>query len=129
MSRRSIPRLMSPAPLPLLPKRFRQAQPERVQFDEALGVALVVDLILLEGDVREAVEALRRFAPDHAGKALVELEPHGALDALLALIDERLQHQPLGREPEAVVDELGVARHELVLEMRRAAVEGDALDA
>src|SRR5580700_3802016 len=128
MSRRTIPR-----PIPLTPallsQRLREPQPERIELDEALGVALVVDLVLLEGDVCEAIEALRRFAPDHAGEALVELEAHGALDAVLALVDHRLQHQPLRREPEPVVDELGIARHELVLEVRRAAIEGDALDA
>ncbi len=77
----------------------------------------------------EAVEALRRFAPDHARQPLVELEAHRALDILLAPVDERLQHLALGGVPEAVIDELGVARHQLVLEMRRAAVEGDAFDA
>ena len=48
---------------------------------------------------------------------------------LLALVDRRLQHLALGREPEAVVDQLGVARHQLVLEVRRGAIERDELDA
>jgi hypothetical protein len=48
---------------------------------------------------------------------------------LLALVDQRLEHLALGAEPEAVIDELGVARHDLVLEMHGAAVERDALDA
>src|ERR1700679_176994 len=61
--------------------------------------------------------------------ALVELQPHRALDLLLALVDEGLEHVALGREPEAVIDELGIARHQLVLEMGGAAVERDALDA
>src|SRR5258708_528499 len=61
--------------------------------------------------------------------ALVELEADRALDALLAFVDEGLQHLAFGREPEAVIDELGIARHQLVLEMRGAAIEGDALDA
>ena len=60
--------------------------------------------------------------------ALVELEPHLARDALLALVDRGLQHFALGREPEAIVDQLGVARHQLVLEVARAAVERDGLD-
>src|SRR5262249_25641558 len=65
---------------------LEQAQAERVELDEALGVALVVGAgVLLEGDVREAVEGVRRLAPDDARRALVELEPHGAGDALLAL--------------------------------------------
>src|ERR1700730_14270577 len=40
-----------------------KAEAQGVQFDEALGVALVVDHVLLEGDVGEAVEALRRLSP------------------------------------------------------------------
>eukprot|EP01035_Chromulina_nebulosa_P008492 gene8492-11513_t len=39
------------------------------------------------------------------------------------------QHLPLGREPEAVVDQLGIARHQLILEMAGAAIEGNAFDA
>ena len=47
----------------------------------------------------------------------------------LALVDCRLKHLALGREPEAVVDEARVFRHQFVLEVHRAAVERDALDA
>src|SRR5215472_7330920 len=77
----------------------------------------------------KAVERLRRFAADDSGEALIELQPDRTLDMLLALVDEGLQHLALGREPEAVIDELGVARHQLVLEVRGAAIQGDALDA
>src|SRR3546814_4567015 len=44
------------------------------------------------------------------------------------MVDRRLQHLAFGREPEAVVDELGIFRHQLVLEVRRAAIERDAFD-
>src|SRR4029453_4891527 len=60
--------------------------------------------------------------------ALVEPELDRSGHELLRRIDGGLQHLALGREPEAVVDELGVFRHELVLEMSRAAVEGDGFD-
>ncbi len=50
-------------------------------------------------------------------------------DQRLALVDQRLQHLALGREPEAVVDQLRIAGHELVLQVRRAAVQGDGFDA
>src|SRR3546814_18247615 len=73
-----------------------------------------------------AVEAERRLAADDAGVALVKLEADGAGDVRLAMVDRRLQHLAFGREPEAVVDELGIFRHQLVLEVRRAAVERDA---
>src|SRR6516162_5086318 len=105
-----------------------KAQAERVEPDEAVGVALVVDRVLLERDMAEAVEAFRRMPADDPDRALVELEPHHPLDTLLALVDQRLQHLALRRKPEAVVDQLGVARHQLVLQMRGTAVEGQALD-
>src|SRR3546814_18624141 len=75
-----------------------------------------------------AVEAERRLAADDAGVALVKLEADGAGDVRLAMVDRRLQHLAFGREPEAVVDELGIFRHQLVLEVRRAAIERDAFD-
>src|ERR1700693_3347122 len=111
------------------PQRFRQAQAECAQLDEAFGVALIVDLVFLEGDMGEAVEALGRFAPDDPRQAFIELQAHRAVHMLLAGVDERLQHQPFGRVPEAVIDELGIAWHQFVLQMRGAAVEGNALDA
>src|SRR5947207_11839969 len=114
--------------LSLIPLRG-EAEAQCLQADKALGVALVVNLVFLEGDVRQAVEAVRRLPPDDRRRALIEFQPHTPLDLLLALIDRRLQHLALGREPEPVVDQLGIARHQLVLEMHRAAVEAEALDA
>ena len=116
---------------PQFPFPLRQgAQPQRVELDEARGVAVVVgDGALLEGDEVLVVERIGALAADDVDAALVELQPHLAGDQFLALVDERLQHLALGREPEAVVDELGVFRHQLVLEVRGAAVERDRLDA
>src|SRR3954454_10891561 len=48
---------------------------------------------------------------------------------LLALVDRGLEHLALGCEPEAVVDEARVTRHQFVLEVHCSAVERDALDA
>src|SRR5205823_9794784 len=76
-----------------------EAQAQRVEADEPFGVTLVVDRVLLEGDVGEAVEASRRLPADDTRRALVELHPHGALDILLALVDEGLQHRALRGEP------------------------------
>jgi hypothetical protein len=76
-----------------------EAQAQRVEPDKAFGVALVVDRVFLEGDVTEAVEALRRPPADEVGRALVELEPHRTLDLLLALVEERLQHFAFGENP------------------------------
>src|SRR3546814_19958523 len=80
------------------------------------------------GHVALAVQAVRRLAADDAGIALVELEPHGARHLLLAMVDRGLEHLALRREPEAVVDQLRIARHKLVLQVGRAPVEGDAFD-
>src|ERR1700730_14559865 len=113
--------------LPVPPRGEAQAQ--CVEADEAVGVALVVDLVFLEGDVGQAVEAVRRLPPDDPRQPLVEPQPDPALDLFLTLVDQRLQHLALGRKPEAVVDNLGIARHQFVLQMHRAAVKAEALDA
>src|SRR5690242_8685944 len=109
--------------------RLGETQTQRVELDEALGIALIVYDVLLERDMREDVEGFRRFTPDHPDMALVELEADRALDVVLALVDQGLEHLALRGEPETVIDELGITRHQLVLEMGRAAVERDALDA
>src|SRR3546814_1791525 len=59
-----------------------------------------------------AVEAEGRLAADDARVALIELEPDSAGDVRLSVVDRRLQHLALGREPETVVDELGIFRSE-----------------
>src|ERR1700732_219239 len=76
----------------------------------------------------EAQAGPGRLSADDARRTLVELQSHDALHILLALVDQRLEHVALGGEPEAVVDQLGIARHQLVLQMPGAAVEGQALD-
>src|SRR5205085_9900158 len=86
--------------LSLIPLR-REAEAQCLQPDKALGVALVVNLVFLEGDVREAVEAVRRLSPDDRRRTLIEFQPDATLDLLLALVDRRLQHLALRREPEA----------------------------
>jgi len=75
---------------------------------------LVVDVVFLEGRERLAVEGAWGSSADHHDVALVELEADMAADLALALVDRGLQHQAFGAEPKAVVDELGIARHELV---------------
>src|SRR5690606_9824409 len=96
---------------------------------EAFRVLLVVGpAVILEGHEIVAVEGFRRPAAHDDDITLVQLQPHGALDILLAFVDRRLQHQALRREPEAVIDQLGIARHQFVLEMSRAAVQRDRFD-
>jgi hypothetical protein len=45
-----------------------EAQAQRVGPDEAVGVALVVHRVLLEDNVADAVEALRRTPTDNTGE-------------------------------------------------------------
>ena len=45
------------------------------------------------------------------------------------MIDGRLQHLALRAEPEAVIKQFGIFRHQLILQMRRAAIERDLFDA
>src|SRR5262249_34202777 len=127
----SIPTGLVSLLLPDLPVPLRQgAQPQRVEANEARGVAVIVgDLALLERHQVLVVERIRALTSDHVDAALVELKRHRAGNELLALVDRGLQHLALGREPEAVVDQLGVFRHQLILEMAGAAVERDLLDA
>src|ERR1043165_5947718 len=106
-----------------------ETQAECVELDEACRVLLIVGAgVVLEGDDLVGVERFRRRAPDNDDIALVKLEPDLALDMLLAFVDQRLQRPALGREPEAVIDKRGIARHQLVLEMHRLAIERERFD-
>src|SRR5215471_3177539 len=114
----------------LAPALRQRAQAQRIEADESLRIVLVVGTrAVLERHEPLVVERIGAVAADHGGLALVELEAYPSGGELLAAIDRGLQHLALGREPEAVVDQLGIARHQLVLKMRRAAVERDLLDA
>ena len=44
------------------------------------------------------------------------------------MVNRGLQHLALGREPEAIIDKLGIFRHQLILKMRCAAVEVDTFN-
>ena len=95
-----------------------------------MRVLLVVGaLVVLEGgDGRVEQRVGLRVAAGDDDVALVELEAHPAVDALLGVVDEGLQREALGAPPVAVVDHAGVARHEVVLEVGDFAVERDRFD-
>src|SRR5262249_43996061 len=61
-------------------------------------------------------------------RALPELEANGAGDALLRNVEEAIKSLALCGEPDAVVDELGVANGERLLKMRGFTVDGEALE-
>src|SRR4051812_37303033 len=89
---------------------------------------VVTAAAFLERDEILIVQRLLARPADHSRIALVELESNPAAYMLLAPVDCRLKHFALRREPEAVVDQARVTRHQLVLEVHGTAVERDALD-
>src|SRR3569623_1273115 len=94
----------------------QRSQAQGVELDEARRVLLVVGaLVVLERHQRRGIQRRVALAAGDDDVALVQLEPHRALDHLLRLVARRLQDLALRREPEAVVDQLGIARHQLVL--------------
>ena len=104
----------------------REAQP--LEPDEAARVALVVAARLLERRLSHRIERHRRAAAGDLQRALVE--PHARLAGHVSLrrVDRGAQEVHLGREPEAVVDQLGEARGEAVALVHHLAVERDRLD-
>src|SRR5690606_36856637 len=96
----------------------QHAQAQGVQLDEALSVVVVIGLdAFLEGHQVLIVQALVALAADDGDIALVELDPHHARDLGLGVVDGGLQHLALGREPEAVVDQVGVFDRQFVLQV------------
>ena len=47
----------------------------------------------------------------------------------LAFVDGGLKHLALGRKPEPIINELGVTRHEFILEVGGAAIKRQTFDA
>ena len=103
-------------------------EPQGVEADETFGVFLVVDGVLFERGKFRIEEAVGRLASHDGDVAFVEFETYIAVDVFLGPVDGGLEHFALGGEPEAVVDHFGVAGHQLVLEVRFLAVEGDRFD-
>src|SRR5215475_11690677 len=88
--------------LPRLPvPEGANAQTQGVEVDEALRVALTIDVVALEGGEVLAVERAGRPTARHGGVALVETQAHRAGDVALAVVHEALEGLALGREPEA----------------------------
>src|SRR5688572_3957225 len=109
--------------------RRKGAQAQGIEADEPLSILLIVGaLVVFKGDERAGVKRLRRFAPRHDNVTLIELEPHGSFHIFLALVDQRLKHLAFGGEPEAIIDEFGVTRHHLILEVGSLTVKGQAFN-
>src|SRR6185369_14989983 len=115
------------AELPIVVAERSDLEPERVQVDESFGIPLAVDSIRLEGHEVRAIERARGLPARHRHRPLVELHANGARHVALHLVDQPLQRHALRREPEAVIDHLGVAGHERIAQVQHLAVEGQRL--
>src|SRR5262249_45597159 len=102
-------------------------QAQGVQVDEALGIALAIDGVRLERGKVGPVKRARRPPARHRGVALVQRESHRPGHVLGNLVHQPLQRAALRREPEAVIDHLGVARDQRVAQMQDLTVERDRL--
>src|SRR5581483_8326320 len=71
--------------------RRRRARAHAPQLDETGGRRLVELVALAVRRQRVLIELLRRFAPDHLGRAFVQLETHVPGDVALSLDDEGVQ--------------------------------------
>ena len=101
---------------------------ETVEANEAGGVALLVDVVLAEGDEALVVERVIALAADDRDGALEQAQRDRAGDALLGGVDERVVRLALGRPPAALVHEVRVARRDEILGRERAAVEHELLE-
>src|SRR3712207_3877828 len=82
---------------------------EAPEGDKAGGGGFVEGAVGVVGGELLAVEGEGGCAPHHGTRTLVELEADGAGYGLLGLVYEGIEGGLEGREPEAVVGELGVA--------------------
>ena len=51
---------------------------------------------------------------------LKKLDPHSTRNVFLTFVDQCLQHFALGRKPEAIVNQLGITRHDRIFQMTGA---------
>src|SRR5574343_522919 len=106
------------------------AHTQRVQFDEAPGVGLVVGAaVFIEGrnvHVEQRVGFGIARNDDHI--TLVQLDAYPAVYGGLGVVDQGLQRNALWCPPVAVVDHRSVAWHQVILQVRYFAVQRDRFD-
>ena len=101
---------------------------EPPQADEAGRVLVAEAVARVVGGELVVVEAVRAAATGHDAAAGLEVQAHLTGDELLARVDERVEGLLQRREPEAVVDELRVARLDPGLLPVEVALEADRLE-
>ena len=101
---------------------------ESVEANEAGGVALLVDVVLAEGDEALVVQRLVALAAGDGDGSLAEAQRDRAGDALLRRVDERVVRLALGGPPATLVHEVRVARRDEILGGESAAIEHELLE-
>src|ERR1700676_961420 len=99
---------------------------QREKIDEAFRVLGVVAAHGEAGEVG-AVERERRNTLRDVERALPQFETDGASDALLRNVEKSVESFAQRREPQTVVDQLGVTQRECLLKMRGLAIDGEPL--
>src|SRR3569623_2995224 len=101
---------------------------ESEEANEARRVALLVDVVLAEGDEALVVQCLPALATGDRDRTLEETQRDRTGDSLLRCADERVVGLALGRPPAAFVHEIRVARRDEILGGECAAVEHELLE-
>ena len=106
------------------------AHAQCIELDEASSVGLVVGAtVVIEGGDAGVKQAVRQALSAHAHDgAFVEFQAHEPVGRCLGRIDQALQELSLGAEPVTVVDQPGVAWHQIVLQRQDFTVQCDGLD-
>src|SRR5437763_6334374 len=99
---------------------------KREEIDEAFSILRVVAAHGEAGEIR-AIKRERRFAADDVERTFPELQPDAAGDALLRNVEETSERLALRGEPHTVVNKIGVANGERLLQMRGFAIDGQPL--
>ena len=97
------------------------------QADEAVGVLLVVDLVLIEGGEILVEQGIGRADASVEHVALVQLELHFAGDVLLGLFHEGGDGFPQRSVPLAEIDKLGVFQGHLLFVMLGLPIQANGL--
>mmetsp|Transcript_7376 Transcript_7376/g.20112 ORF Transcript_7376/g.20112 Transcript_7376/m.20112 type:complete len:469 (-) Transcript_7376:44-1450(-) len=113
-----------------VPPLSRQCpEPECLELDKPGSIFLVVGAaVVLKARNLVIVQARRGLPSDRHHIALVQLHPDQARAVPLGHVDGRLQRLSLRREPESVVEQLGVLWHQLVLQMHLSAIQADGFN-
>src|SRR3546814_12754692 len=84
-----------------------QTQPQGIQFDETFRIALIISAcIILARHHLLAIERIRRLPSDYMHSALVKLQPYGAGNLSLAMINRLLKHLTHRRDPDHALDQI-----------------------